>query len=64
MKIGDEVTMLFHFFGMTSEEEWEVVAVDKDTVTLDNNHTFDKTTGECLDDEDAFGARRELKIGK
>ena len=64
MKVGDEVIMLFHGFGLTSEEDCEVVWVSEDgsQVGLDNDHTFDTSTGKCLDDTTDFGCSRSLKI--
>lgn len=61
-KIGESVTMLFHGFGLISEEQCEVVAVEENRITLDNEHSFDTTTGVCLDDVTAFGCKRTLKL--
>ena len=64
MEKGDIVTMLFHGFGLTSEEECEVTQVLEggSQVVLDDDHTFDTKTGKCLDDDNTFGCRRELKV--
>ena len=64
MKKGDIVIMLFHGFGLISEEECEVFSVSEDgeRAILDNSYTFDTKTGKCLDDDNSFGCWRELKL--
>ena len=68
MNVGDTATMLFTMFGVTSEEEYEVILVEDGVVTLDTDECeddcfkFDEKTGECLNDNDFGGAKRTLKI--
>ena len=68
MKNGDTVTMLFHLAGCVSEEKWKIINVDGDIVTLDTDEDVDRCrkfntkTGECINDDTTFGARRTLKI--
>ena len=64
MKVGDEVIMLFHGFGLTSEEECEVTWVSDDgsEVEIDEGYAFDAKTGKCLNDNNAMGCSRSLKI--
>ena len=65
MKKGDNATMLFHFAGLTSKEACVVSKVHKDnTVTLDNGHRFNVSTGVCVNDNTYMGARRELDVPK
>ena len=70
MKEGDTAVMEFHLMGVTSEEEYEVVKVEKNIVILDTDEDlkrcfkFDSTTGECLNDNTHMGAKRTLKLDK
>ena len=63
MKKGAAAIMLFHCAGFISEESWHVSTVHKDrTVTLENDKRFSLETGECLNDDTTFGAKRTLKL--
>lgn len=68
MKEGDTATMLFYGFGETSEEEFTVIGVNRDTVVLNTDEDYEKCyrfnfkTGECLNDNTTFGCSRSLKI--
>lgn len=65
---GQTVTMLFHYAGLVSEEQYEIAKVDKHIVTLDTDEDkakrfrFDAKTGACLNDNTTFGACRTLKL--
>lgn len=66
-KVGDSVTMLFHGFGVISEETHTVIAVDGNIVTLNTDENedrckkFDVKTLVCLNDTTDFGCYRTLK---
>lgn len=65
-KKGDAVTMLLHGAGVTSQEEHKVIAVRGHVVTIDDGdessyRRFDTRTGKCLNDNNLFGFRREIK---
>lgn len=64
MKIGKCITMYFHCFGTTSKEKTKVVDISDDYVYLerddDRTWKFDRKTGECLNDETMFGAKRTI----
>lgn len=68
VKVGDDVTMLFHFMGIISEEEYRVIAVDGNRVTLNTDEdlneckVFGLPSGRCLNDTTFSGAVRTLKI--
>jgi len=63
MKKGENVVMLFHLIGLTSEEKSIVSKVHKDgSITLENGFRFNAKTGRCMNDNTAFGASRSLKI--
>lgn len=59
--------MNFHYAGVVSEEEWDIIDEDSKTITLgdtfnpDDAWKFDKKTGRCLNDKTDFGARRSIK---
>ena len=63
--------MYFFMAGVVSEEELEVIEIDEDTVTLNEEGTddegnevfrkFDRKTGKCLNDNTWMGARRYIK---
>lgn len=68
MKKGDKVLFQFHLAGVTSEAK---VKVTKVTSTFfeteergenDRPYRFDLVTGECLNDDTSFGARRSVKL--
>lgn len=65
---GSKVTMLFHGFGEVSEEEYSVVKVEGDIITLDTDeepakcYRFDTKTGRCLNDNTYMGCKRTLKL--
>lgn len=68
LKVGDTATMLFHGFGMVSEEVHEVIHVDGDVITLETDEDFDKCfrfntkTGRCRNDNTFGGCHRTLKL--
>lgn len=63
IKVNDTVTMLFHGFGLVSDEESKVIVVHEDaTITLENEYRFDTKTGKCLNDDTTFGCHRSLKV--
>lgn len=61
-------TMLFHGFGVTSEEEHDILSRTKTVITLatdddpDRCFRFDTETGECINDQNDFGCWRTLKL--
>jgi len=61
-KLGETVTMLFKGAGVVSEEEYEIMEVSEDTITLDNEYTFSTFNGDCLNDNTTLGFRRSLKL--
>lgn len=69
MKKGDKIKMYFRLMGVISTETREVRSVYRNVITTTSTlHTergeeyekFDKTTGKCLNDNRAFGARRYI----
>lgn len=65
IKVGDEITMYFHYAGLVSKEKTVVVEVDDKFVHLDRGGDepwkFDMKTGECLNDNTWGGARRTIE---
>lgn len=65
--------MFFDCFGITSEEQYKIVNITNDKVTIDHeicdeNCTFDRKTGQWILTKnqekkyyDAFGAKRRIK---
>lgn len=69
MKKGDKITMLFHAFGSVSEEEYSIVELSDDEITIDDTfgpndelRKFNRKTGKCLNDTNSFGAYRTIKL--
>lgn len=60
--MNQTIIMKFHFAGQVSEEEHDVILVEGDILTLDNDHQFSIITGECLNDNTFMGAKRTLKL--
>lgn len=71
LKPGDKITMYFKMAGVTSTEKRKILAIDKNTITTENeitpdgsdereNEIFSRTTGKCLNDNTTFGASRSI----
>lgn len=55
--------MYFHCAGVVSEEQLDVIAVDKTTITLDDGEIerkFERKSGKCLNDNNFLGAKRTV----
>ena len=67
MEKGDNITMFFHCFGITSEEECKIIDFDEKTLSInsytndDEPRVFIRKTGRCLNDNTTFGAARTIK---
>lgn len=68
-KKGSTATMLFHGFGLTSEEIYKILAIEKDgTVVLNTDEDpskcfrFDSKNGRCLNDSTFMDCSRTLKL--
>ena len=65
LKIGDTLIMNFHFMGITSKEEEEIMDINENTVSLhrsdDEVWVFDLKTGKCLNDNTYMGAYRTIE---
>jgi hypothetical protein len=63
MEKGDKIKMYFHGAGVISEEIHKVIAVDEDTVTIDDGddgRKFHRKTGKCLTDNNWGGCHRTI----
>lgn len=67
MKVGDKITMYFKFAGVVSEEKLRIMNLTETTLELEEEtsygeyRTFDRITGECLNDNTYLGAQRYIK---
>jgi len=54
--------------GLASEEEYDIIEETNEYIVLNTDEDpsecfkFDKKTGKCLNDNNSFGAKRQLKI--
>lgn len=63
MEVGDKITMYFHGFGVTSEEECTILYFDDKIVSisdLEDGRNFDRKTGKCLNDNNYMGCYRTI----
>ena len=69
-KIGDKIRMKFSLQGMASFETYKILHIDDYTVVIDEDGTdnsglhvfraFKRKTGECVNDNNMFGAKRSI----
>lgn len=68
MEKGDRAIMVLHLLGEVVEENYEVLDVDGDIVTLytaielEDCKKFKMSDGSCINDFTAFGSKHTLKI--
>jgi len=67
MERGQIITLNFHAFGIVSHENCKVIGFTEETVTIDDfsrdeeGRTFNRKTGQCLNDSNSFGAYRTIE---
>ena len=67
-KVGSDATMLFHCYGIVSDEVYSVYSIDGNLITLltdedpDQCFVFNTDTGKCINDVTDFGCHRTLEI--
>jgi len=77
MKTGDNATINFSAFGITSQENYKIIELTDTVITVDDmidiydkdtdrNYTvgrqFCRKTGKCLNDNNSMGAKRTLQL--